>query len=137
MRFDENRHKIIRPDWNDWLDRTFPGRMLFVYRHLRHGTTVIARWVRKDLRECDEIFVLDTAIGMTKAVADYLRLLLLLSPDKQRQAALDYVRDKDYADKAGRNAEVEDNQDRIKTLLRKRPWAETPILKAIASPMTP
>jgi hypothetical protein len=50
--FDKRQHLIIHPPLEDWIKRQAPndderGR-LFIYKHLVHGTFVIAWWVSKD-----------------------------------------------------------------------------------------
>jgi len=58
LKYNPSRHIIVSVPLMSWLQREFPDRPLFVYRHMGTGNYVIAEWVSKDQGVAMEHFLL-------------------------------------------------------------------------------
>ena len=75
------QHEVPVP-FLDFLRREFPvhGPHLFVYKHERAGTFVIAGWANRDRRRVVDLCILGSAPTLTREAVRYLRFLLHPTP---------------------------------------------------------
>ena len=117
-----------------WLQREFPRRDLFVYRHLKLGTFTIAEWVCRGTRLFRPVMVLEGPGSFDRRKA--ARLVGRLR--QQRQAVAQARRDvvgREHDDWRAEADEAGVREDTYKTLLRNTHSAvkkDHPLLRAYA-----
>lgn len=77
MLWNDARYQLLQHPIGDWLEREFPGRQLFLYRHRVHETWVVAQWVKGRPHVFREVLVIGTAPeDFTHVLAEALRQML-------------------------------------------------------------
>ena len=117
MRWNSAKHFEITVPWSGWLRKEFPKEPLFVYRHKKWGTFVIAKWIQQDTRLFQEVLVVGTRPSEFDSLkAEALKLILGVSQKEVRAAAKEDVRAEERALDRAVDQDAEEFEDMHKFL---------------------
>lgn len=139
-RLDPSKHAVLSTPLSAWLEREYPNKGLFVYRHIRENSLVIARWINRDTREMEELMVMEGDIEFTREMAEHLRYLVMAPPTTQAADVRRLIVTPEEAANERLSSEVAERADRASAYRRsgKRVLLrDHPLIRAFASGMNP
>ena len=135
LRLDSKVHKVIPCELSRWLKREYPNKDTFVYHHLQYDTYVIAIWIHKAQRICQEVIVLPSLGKLSREEKDRINRLLRRGLIGERKDIARFLRDRDrlwVRRAASENEETRELFRFIHDNVRSRAQRDNPTLRALA-----